>query len=436
MKIILVTNKNWIASPFLRARNACPRKSEEPISHPPFSRGHALRGAQALKQSRKFLVSFMMGLLSLLSLMTLNAHALKVYLLSNHTNVGDHNQLLGIATAFEKLSVQHSQVEDLNTKTTTPAQIKAKIESDLHREKIIVVGSGEGGIEGIKDLSANPNLTICLTSHMFLEGYKDPSLLEKVNFIALPIHVSAAIKDKLGTKLIETTGVAHNRQPEAADQAYAEWGQKELPGCKTYLGVVLGGDAPVPGPSKDIKLFTEEDATHLANYVAQNADDACILVLNGPRTGKYDSEKKEIMTVHRNGNSDRITELFQKKLAALGVENVKVMDFQHGSQTPYNSFDLALGAVKATYGKMVVPGESTSMVSEAIDTLSPGQVLVYENSAMNKVHQAHIASELAAGRVSVLKNYQTVEAPQSTEGKPSSSAADTIANKLWETVKR
>ncbi|OJW47778.1 MAG: hypothetical protein BGO67_09020 [Alphaproteobacteria bacterium 41-28] len=377
----------------------------------------------------------LLAILSFLSLISSDAYALKVYLLSNHTNAGDHNQLLGIVSAFEKLSDQQPQVEDLNTKTTSPAQIKAKIENNLPSEKVIVVGSGEGGIEGIKDLSTNPNLTICLTSHMFLDGYKNLNLLKKVNFIALPIHVSAEIKGKLGEKLIETTGVAHNRQPEAADQAFAEWGQKELPGCKTYLGVVLGGDAPVPGPSNDIKLFTEEDTTHLANYVAQNADDACILVLNGPRTGKYDPEKKEIMTVHRNGNSDRITELFQKELAAHGIENVKVMDFQHGSKAPYNSFDLALGAVKATYGKMIVPGEATSLVSEAIDTLPPGLVLVYENSAMNEVHQAHIASELAAGRVSVLKNYQTVEAPQSTESKLSPSAAKVIASKLWERVK-
>lgn len=377
----------------------------------------------------------LLALFSFLSLITSEVHALKLYLLSNHTNTGDHNQLLGIAAAFEKLSDQHSQVVDLNTKTNSPAQIKAKIESDLSHEKIIVIGSGEGGIEGIKDLSPNPNLTICLTSHMFLESYKDPNLLKKVNFIALPIHVSTEIKDQLGEKLIETIGVAHNRQAEVAEATYHEWGQKELPACKTYLGVVLGGDAPIPGPSKDMKLFTEEDATQLANYVAQNAvPEACILVLNGPRTGKHDPDKKEILTVHREGHSDRITELFEQKLRENGIKHMKVFDFQHGSQARYNSFDLALGAVKAARnGKMIVPGESTSIVSEAIDTLSPGQVLVYENGAMNEVHKAHITSELTAGRVSVLQNYTNVSRETNSE-EPKPSAAAVIAKRLWEAV--
>ncbi len=34
----------WIASVPMEPRKACPRESEEPLSRPPFSRGHALRG--------------------------------------------------------------------------------------------------------------------------------------------------------------------------------------------------------------------------------------------------------------------------------------------------------------------------------------------------------------------------------------------------------
>ncbi|OJW49141.1 MAG: hypothetical protein BGO67_11305 [Alphaproteobacteria bacterium 41-28] len=33
---------NWIASAPLEPRKACPRESEEPLSRPRFSRGHAL----------------------------------------------------------------------------------------------------------------------------------------------------------------------------------------------------------------------------------------------------------------------------------------------------------------------------------------------------------------------------------------------------------
>jgi len=387
---------------------------------------------------KKTLIKQILLYLGLLPLLNFNAQALKLYLLSNHDNAGDHDQVLGILTAFKKLSDQTLSFKDLNTKITSPAKIKEEIEKDLLREKIIVVGAGEGGIDGITDLLAKPNLIICLMSHMFLERYKDPSLLEKIKFIALPTHVSVETKERLGEKLIETTGVAHNRLPGEADKVYEKWGKKELPACKTYLGVILGGDAPTPWPAKAIKLFTETDATKLADYVFQNAKEACILVLNGPRTGKHDRNKKEIPNVHRKGYSDHITKLFKQKLLAKGIKNIKVFDFQHNIPenktwvSPYNSFDLVLGALRSTNGKILVPGSSTSSISEALDTLPRGRVIVYEDSAMNEVHKSHLASELTAGRITVLENYHNIKSSTSNSDKPQSNAAMIIAHKLWE----
>ncbi len=376
--------------------------------------------------------------LGFISMFVYNAHALKVYLLSNHDNAGDHNQVLGIADALEKMSKEKPTVQDLNIKTALSDEIKDGVEKDVPKEKVFVIGAGEGGIDGIKDLVAHPqNLLICLTSHMFLERYKDPAVLSKVDYIALPSHALKQNPELIGNKLIETTGVAHNRQADALDKAYAEWGPKELPSCKTYLGVILGGDAPTPPPTKDINFFTKDDAIKLADYVSKNAKDTCILVLNGPRTGKYDTSKNEVLTVHRNGVSDPITEIFQKRLKDNGVKTIKVFDFQHNTPEnkkwvlPYNSFDLVAGALKATEGGiLLVPGDSTSMISEAIDILPPKTVLVYKNGAMNEIHEAHVNSELNAGRVSVLENYQTITAPAPDSGKSKFSAAQIIAEKL------
>jgi hypothetical protein len=391
---------------------------------------------------KKFLICI--GLLSL----GFEASALKFYILSNQNNAGDHNQGLGIAAAFEKLSGQKAVIEDLNTKDLTALKIKDKIEKDLSYEKVIIVGVGEGGIAGIGEISKHRNLTICLTSHMFLEQYQDKGLLEKVNFIALPAHVSVEEKEALGSKLIETTGVAHNRRPDMG--TYKEW-KMELPPADVYLGVYLGGDAPTP--TKEIELFTEEDALRLAAYVIAKAKevngsglDVSVLVLNGPRTGKYDAKRKEILTVHREGKSDHITELFEKKLANKGIK-YKVFDFQHNTPenkqwvAAYNAFDLVIGAVRATKGQMIVPGESTSVVSETIDMMSsesndtmlPGKVIVYHNNAMNHVHYAHVKSELAAGRVSVLENYQDIRISKSNSKEPKPSATEVIAQKLFET---
>lgn len=383
--------------------------------------------------------------LGFLSLLNFNAHALKVYLLSNHDNAGDHNQVLGIEAALEKIGGQKITSEDLNTKITIPLDIKDKIKKDLAKEIIIVVASGEGGIDGIKDITTHPNLIICLTSHMFLERYNDPNILAKVNYIALPVHAAEPYRKLLGAKLIETTGVAHNRQPDQADKVYKEWGTAELDYPPSFLVAVLGGDAPTPPPSKDIKLFTKDDAAKLADYVAKNAKDATIIVLNGPRTGKHDKNKQEVKTVHRNGYSDPITTYFVEILQSKGIKDhkIKVFDFQHNTPEnkdhvlPFNAFDLAIGALRdSTRGMILVPGESTSMISEAVDSLPPRKVLVYKDSPMNEIHEAHVNSELCAGRVSVLEDYQTLVAPSPEACTTTSkfSAASIIAQKLLDSA--
>ncbi len=319
---------------------------------------------------------------------------------------------------------------DVDTKKISSSEIQKKVKEDKETKKVIVIGAGEGGIDGIQQFPQNLNLMICLTSHMFLERYKDPELLKKVMFIALPTHDTSFDHENMGRKLIETIGVAHNRQVEDASSAYQKY-QSELPEGKTYLGVVLGGDAPTP--TKEINLFTKEDAEKVAAYVIKKAQEsnASVLISNGPRTGKYTLEKMEIKTAHRDGKLDSVTAHFKEILETkLGETRVKVFDFQFDQKPPYNSFELILGAVKATKGELLVPGDSTSMISEAIDTMAPQRVVVYENSAINEVHHAHIASEFEAGRAAILKD-QTVAIPLTiSESVPS--AARVIAGRLWD----
>jgi len=93
--------------------------------------------------------------------------------------------------------------------------------------------------------------------------------------------------------------------------------------------------------------------------------------------------------------------------------------------------DLILGAIRATKSEIFVPGESTSSISECIDVLPAGAVNIYENTAMNKVHQAHVKSEVEAGRVKLMPmGYQAIIAHQNASeenSKPKRSAAETIA---------
>ncbi|KAB2834674.1 MAG: hypothetical protein F9K49_04865 [Caedimonadaceae bacterium] len=305
---------------------------------------------------------FLLTLLLMLSAASISAE--KLILLSSHDNAGDHNQLLGIAGAFKGLS-PNVTVEDINTKTTSASVIKEMVTPD---DKTIVIGSGEGGILGIQDLTPQKNLVICLASHMILDGYSNPDLINKVNFLALPVHASDTLAAVWKDKLINTTGVAHNRSSEDPLKAY-KLGKGTLPAsCPSYLAVYLGGDAPTPPPQKMIRLFTEAEAQKLADYVAKNAGDSCILVLNGPRTGKHDANLQEIATAHRDGKLDHVTAAFKEKLESqIAPEKVKIYNFQFGQDLGYNTFDLVLGALLKTKGKILVPGESTSVISEAID---------------------------------------------------------------------
>ncbi|MBX9786420.1 MAG: hypothetical protein K2Y08_03675 [Alphaproteobacteria bacterium] len=383
---------------------------------------------------------------SVISSVAFEAHALKLYLVSNHDSAENYNQVWGVATAFENLSSKKVPIEDLNGKTLDPLVVKDKIERDLSKEKVLFIGTGEEGIASIIDLPKDPNLVTCLISSTSLEQYKDKALLEKVDFIALPTHVASDVKEELGKKLIETTGVAHNRHPDMT--TYDEY-QKELPPADLYLGVYLGGDTSTD--TKKVKLFTEDDATRLANYIIAKAEEInqrgltpCVLVLNSQRTGKHDIDGKELLTVHREGKADHITKLFANKLADKGIE-YKIFDFQHNTPenkewvSAYNTFDLVAGAVRTTKGKMFVPGDSTFVISEAIDvmpsesidTMPPGKALVYYNAAMNDVHKAHVVNEKETGRVSILENYENIT-PASDNTEIKASASKIIAQKLLE----
>ncbi|MBY0272967.1 MAG: hypothetical protein K2X02_06120 [Alphaproteobacteria bacterium] len=369
-------------------------------------------------------------LISLFMFSAASVSAENLILLSNHDNAGDHNQVLGIAEAFKKLS-PNVTVKDINAKTTSTSAIKDMV---TPVDKTIVIGSGEGGILGIQDLTPQKNLVICLTSHMILGGYSDPNLKQKVNFLALPVHANDTLAAEWKGKLINTTGVAHNRSSKDALKAY-ELGKGTLPvACSSYLAVYLGGDAPTP--EKVTKLFTEAEAQKLADYVAKNAGGSCILVLNGPRTGKHDANLQEIATAHRDGKLDHVTAAFKEKLESqIAPEKVKIYNFHFGQDLGYNTFDLVLGALLENEGKILVPGESTSVISEAIDVLPAGKVTIYNNNAMNEIHEKHVKSEADAGRASFLLDYQTFQDLKSGEKQASSkSAAQTIADRLWEAV--
>jgi hypothetical protein len=145
----------------------------------------------------------------------------------------------------------------------------------------------------------------------------------------------------------------------------------------------------------------------LAAYIAPlvKQQNAHLLILNGPRTGKHDQKTgKVIETSHRNGHTDHITTTFIEGLKVHGLvpgQDFTLLDFQFGKPSVY---PVVLGALYVTRSPIFVAGESTSMVSEIVDCLPKGLVTAYTNNAMNENHVRHFKSEQAAGRIAVLEN--------------------------------
>ena len=369
-------------------------------------------------------------------LLGVKAYAITFITLSDNGFVGDHNQALGVRHAFKGLyTTQQPPITYADIDAAKPlATLQAETQSE--DQKIIVV-AGKEGIKGLQGVQTRGGDIVCLTSHVFLEEYKE--WVDRVTFIALPTHVvTDEIAQLLGEKLIKTVGVAHNRQTENVDDVYRKH-HSAFPETDNLLAVMLGGDVPAPEEELKIKRFTENDATTLADFILQQHRDKHILVLNGPRTGKHDQAGVEDKTVHRGGKADDVTHFFQSKLQSENVP-VTVFDFQYNTEEnkahalPFNSFAGALGLLRAKGGQLLVPGESTSMISESVDMLGPDKIVVYTHGAMNESHDAHVQSEFKAGRIQLLGADGSVTRHASEAAAPVQGAAQVIATRLYERI--
>ncbi len=366
---------------------------------------------------------------------------------------GDENQVKGVVHAFTQ------QVKDVTIKEFNlgkEAELKAFIQeqSKQYPQKPILLAVGEKTVGPFSQITPIPEAITIHLCHMITTSHKN--LLGKINFMAVPSHAlkfaaldfEATTPSGMQTKLISTIGVSHNRQIAVVDAIY-QHEKARIPGKKAYFGVVLAGDAPTP--EGQFKLFTKANAQELANYVVDHLKNRHLLIVNGPRTGKFkviSSEKptedkavyskeeiEELKTSHRNGQIDYVTQAFLDELQKRGVSRnqMTLFDFQLGS--PNHDMDLILGALRATSSEILVPGESTSTISETIDVLSQNKVTVYHNTAMNDVHRAHIESELRNGRIHYLnEGFKAVPQAELTLKNPQESqkisAAETIVKVL------
>lgn len=352
---------------------------------------------------------------------------------------GDENQVNGVLRAFAKIA-SDIEVKEFNMGQENDLRSYVSILQNNVEKKPIILAVGEKTVNSFSEMLPFVGIISVHLCHMVTSNH--PKLVGKVDFVALPIHAIDHFDQTLAgtkTQLIKTIGVSHNRQIETIEQIY-QADKNKISKNGPYLGIILGGDAPTP--EGKIQLFTEENVRHLANYVADMRQDRHLLIINGPRTGKHNIEVQdgnvtvqEIKTSHRDGQKDFVTQAFLDELSKRNIseDQYTLFDFQFG--VPNNDMDLVLGALRQTQSSVLVPGESTSSISECIDVLHPNAVSVYCNTAMNLVHGAHVKSEMDANRIKLLSlDLKEVHNSNNIGLQPASSAAETIASALYKKI--
>ena len=369
-----------------------------------------------------------------------------LYIISDKSFVGDRSQLLGVARETEKY---------FKSKFVT---IKAPEEYDISelqslKEKIqknnalnILVTVGYYGIKSIMTLKqdkeiANRIIAVHL-SHQFLDNGELSHLQlvqtnSKYSFgadiIALPEHVldNEVSKNLTGgnTILLPTRGVAHNLHITDIDIDYYKY-KSQIPVSEKYLAVILAGD--VPDGKGNYKCYNAEQAKKLAQYVSDIAikDKYFILLSNGPRTGKYDCSIHKEQNVHNENSAlDQVTTEFQRILEKNNVP-FQVFDFKRNKQNMYKAI---LGAVLYSNNSLIlVPGESTSMISEITGTLSSNSIIAYYTSVMNPDHMKYVHQELNDGHIAVLDQDMHLQPKRDTTSAPIVPASEAVAEMVYE----
>lgn len=352
-----------------------------------------------LRKSFSFIIVF-------LSFLNPTSYANSLIVYRDFTLKGDENQVQGIIQAYRNMD-KNLEVQEFNINQAEDLKAFLKTLPQNDKNKPVLLGVGEKTISQFSELLPLEDVVTAHLCHMLTNSHT--LLVGKVDFIALPVHAVGNFEQEIKgtrTNLIKTTGVSHNREISIIEDIYNK-NKSKIPQNDSYLGVILGGDAPKP--NHEILLFTESDARKLASSVAATIGTRHILIINGPRTGKYNptpllnNSYEEIKSAHRDGKIDFVTHSFVDELEKNGLtrKQFTLFDFQF-SPVPNQDMNLLLGAIRATHSSVLVPGESTSAVSECIDVLEPDSVIVYQNSAMNPTHHKHIESELEASRIKLL----------------------------------
>lgn len=314
--------------------------------------------------------------------------AVVVYAVCDQSKLGEVNMVMSVAEAVPQICKNHAFL-------TYIADFK-KLSKEFDQTKTnLVVTAGKHGIDFLKTTEPTKNVKFLLCVHQWFDAMKD---LHDIS-VVMPKH---AINDdvkawaqKQNIQLIPTQGVLHRMSAKAISAE--DTTMIHLKDAK--VGLVLGGDAEMPN-GKDWKLFSEKNAHEFGLQVCEflKKTGYKVLVTNGPRTGSFIDSHHRNLNAHKDGKLDKISQIFLNTLTTAGFKQGKhfeFFDFQFGKPS-------ALKAIMATVyknkGFLIMPGESTSSISESIAVMP---TVVYKVDSMNDAHQAYL-EDLIQSRVAII----------------------------------
>ncbi len=257
------------------------------------------------------------------------------------------------------------------------SNLRTLIDSDpFFKNMSINIGAGISGSKEFAKLSGGKSLNVLLT-WQWLDEMKN---LKPGTVIVTPEHSINQDFNSIASKvkIITIHGVLHNRTIENIQKENSA----SIP-AKTKIIFMLAGDTQQADGSW--VLFDKNMANKIANELPKNSN---IIILNGPRTGKHINENNTIK-VDEHAHRDKFDTVTQEVLnISSSNKSWTVSDFKYGHNSPWGP---ALKFCRENKDViLVLPGESTSMISEALSLgIKP---VIYEHKAMTPTSLAYVKS--------------------------------------------
>lgn len=269
--------------------------------------------------------------------------------------------------------------------------LRNAIDNDMELKALkdqIIIGAGVSGADAFSHPSTSKKLRILLT-WQWIDSFKN---LTQGTVIVVPEHAVderfRSLEKMNQVKLLTISGVLHNKTLEKLKDESIEWIHKST----NYI-VVLAGDT-----QQENGKWTLYNRNMLEDFLKDLPKDKNILILNGPRTGKHLENTETVDESAHRTSIDYIT------LAAIEkkVPTWQIVDFKYGAKS---NLDSAMNfCIKNPNVALILPGESTSMISEALSLgIMP---VIYEHPSMTDTSRKYIAELKSKGLILLYPHFE------------------------------